>query len=233
MKTLVILSHPDVEDSGSQQFLLSSFPTQENVTIHALERTYPDGQINVKHEQELLRTHQRIVFQFPFYWYSTPPMLKKWQDEVLTDTFAFGGLYTPPQLKGKDFFLVMVIGSKKEEYQAGGREGFSLSALTTPFQALAYKTEMIYKKPLFIHQFPYLSEEEKMRLLIEYQQLLTMEKPASLSSREEWVVERLEKTNHETLDNNGRVAIEHAIEVLENNRTTLDELQLMLDELNE
>src|SRR5699024_10313141 len=193
MKTLVIVSHPDIEDSGSQQYLLSARPDSEDVTFHPLEKTYPDGEIDVEREQSLLKEHDRIVFQFPFYWYSSPPMLKKWQDEVLTDVFAFGGAYSPPQLKGKEFFLVVIVGAKEEEYQSGGREGFSLSALTTPFQAMARKTGMTYNKPLFIHQFAYLSEQEKMRVLIQYQQLLTMGQTPTLAAREEWILEQLEK----------------------------------------
>ena len=31
-----------------------------------------------------------IVFQFPFYWYSVPPLLKEWIDLVLEHGFAYG-----------------------------------------------------------------------------------------------------------------------------------------------
>ena len=232
MKTLIIVSHPELDESGSQQYLLSSIPKEAPVTVHPLEKTYPDGQIDVQKEQELLREHDRILFQFPFYWYSTPPLLKKWQDEVLTDLFAFGGAFSLPQLTGKEFSLVMVIGAKEEEYQAGGAEGFSLSALTTPFQALARKTGMQYKRPLFIHQFAYLSEKEKMQLLVRYQQHVTMEKAPSLAAREEWIQKRLEETDRTTLGESGELAVDHALELMESNRMILDELQLMLDELN-
>lgn len=232
MKTLIILSHPEIDVSWSQQYLLSSLPEDQTITVNHLEAAYPDGSIDVEKEQNLLREHDRIIFQFPFYWYSSPHMLKKWQDEVLEDIFAFGGAFTPPQLKGKDFTLVMVVGAKEEEYMVGGREGFSLSTLTAPFQAMAHKTGMNFRKPLFIHQFAYKSEREKMQVLIKYQQLLTMEEPSSLKARGEWMVEQLEKTSRDTLDENGRLAVDHATELIEDNQTTLDELQLLLDELN-
>lgn len=232
MKTLVILSHPEVDESSSQQYLLSGLPKEAEITVHRLEKTYPDGKIDVEKEQNLLRTHQRIIFQFPFYWYSSPPMLKQWQDEILTDLFAFGGAVTSPQLRGKEFSMVIVIGAKQEEYQAGGLEGFSLSSLTTPFQALAHKTGMRYKKPLFIHQFAYLSERDKMSVLIEYQQMLTMEKARTLAAREEWLLNQLQQTDVSTLDQRGQVAVAHTLELMEDNRITLDELQLMLDELD-
>ncbi|MEU3281800.1 NAD(P)H-dependent oxidoreductase [Streptomyces antibioticus] len=29
-----------------------------------------------------LHVHSTVVLQFPFYWYSTPPLLKQWLDQV-------------------------------------------------------------------------------------------------------------------------------------------------------
>ena len=78
MKTLVILSHPEIKESGSQQYLLSSIPENKNITVHHLESIYPDFNIDVEKEQELLKRHDRIIFQFPFYWYTAPALLKKW-----------------------------------------------------------------------------------------------------------------------------------------------------------
>jgi len=47
-----------------------------------------------------LLEHDRIVLQFPMYWYSMPPLLKKWLDDVLTYNFAYGS--KGDKLKGKD-----------------------------------------------------------------------------------------------------------------------------------
>lgn len=232
MNTLVIVSHPEINESGSQQYLLSAIPENKNITVHHLEEHYPDGKIDIKKEQELLKKHQRIIFQFPLYWYSSPPLLKKWQDEVLEDIFAFGGAFTPPQLSGKEFSIVTVIGAKADAFMAGGREAFNLDGLTSPFQAMAYKTGMVYIKPLYIHQFAYKNEEEKMAILIAYQQLLTMDESPTLANREEWMVNELEKTNRETLGASGDMIIDHAIDIIEDNRMTMDELQLIIDELN-
>jgi len=91
---------------------------------------------------------------------------------------------------------------------------------------------MQYKRPLFIHQFAYLSEKEKMQLLVRYQQHVTMEKAPSLAAREEWIQKRLEETDRTTLVESGELAVDHALELMESNRMILDELQLMLDELN-
>jgi len=46
------------------------------VTIHDLYETYPNFHIQVKFEQDLLLAHDIIVFHHPFYWYSSPAILK-------------------------------------------------------------------------------------------------------------------------------------------------------------
>lgn len=89
MQTLIIVSHPTLADSNLQRFLWESLPA-EGVTWHHLESVYPDGQVDWEAEQQQLLQYDRIIFQFPFYWYSSPALLKQWQDVVLTDDFAYG-----------------------------------------------------------------------------------------------------------------------------------------------
>ena len=230
MKTLVIISHPEISESGSQQFLLSSLPESEAVKVHHLEGSYPDSQIDVAAEQQLLKQFDRILFQFPFYWYSSPPLLKQWQDEVLTYGFAYGK--NGHALSGKEFGLVLSVGIKESEYQAGGKEAFSINELTKPFQAVAVKTGMTYLKPFVIYQFPYMTEEQKMTLLIDYQQAVTRAADDSLLTREKWIIQELEKTPGETLASGDELLIQHAVELIEENRDTIDGLKMVLDEMN-
>lgn len=230
MKTLVIISHPEITESGSQQFLLSSMTDNDRVKVHHLEGLYPDGKIDVPAEQQLLKQYDRIVFQFPFYWYSSPPMLKQWQDEVLTDGFAYGK--NGHQLKGKEFGLVLSIGVRESEYQAGGREAFSVHELTKPFQAMAFKTGMTYLKSFLIYQFTYMTESQKMTLLIDYQQFLTRAADDSLLTRENWLIDQLLNTDKETLAPGDELLLQHAIDAIEENRDTIDGLKMVLDEMN-
>lgn len=228
MKTLVIVSHPDIAESGSQQYLLSSVPENESVMVHHLERAYPDGKIDVEWEQHLLNLHDRILFQFPFYWYSSPADLKLWQDNVLTDGFAYGK--SGSALKGKEFSLIVTIGVNEEEYQAGGSELFSINELIKPYQAMAYKTGMSYFKPLKIFQFAYMSELQKMNVLIAYQQMLTRKKDSSLKSREKWLIKELKNTNPATIGEEDQTILRYAIERIEENRDTIDELKMLIDQ---
>ncbi|WP_288745443.1 NAD(P)H-dependent oxidoreductase [uncultured Enterococcus sp.] len=226
MRTLVIVSHPGIQGSGSQQFLKESLPTTSDVTFHHLEACYPDGVIDIRAEQTLLREHDRIIFQFPFYWYSSPPMLKQWQDEVLTESFAFG---SHKALAGKSFGLVVVIGNRESEYQAGGREGYSFSSLTLPFQAMANKVGMQFLKPLGIFQFQYMDEAAKQQLLIRYQQYLVLADIDSLKEREEWLMQALAATSLTTLPEGSEFIIQEAIEQISQARMELDELHLYLE----
>ena len=226
MRTLVIVSHPDIQGSGSQQFLKESLPTTSDVTFHHLEARYPDGVIDIRAEQRLLREHDRIIFQFPFYWYSSPAMLKQWQDEVLTESFAFG---SHKALAGKSFGLVVVIGNRESEYQAGGREGYSFSSLTLPFQAMANKVGMQFLKPLGIFQFQYMDEAAKQQLLIRYQQYLVLADIDSLKEREEWLMQALAATSLTTLPEGSEFIIQEAIEQISQARMELDELHLYLE----
>ena len=52
------------------------------VTAIDLYAEYPDYNISIEREQQRLVEHDVIIFQFPIYWYSTPALLKEWQDLV-------------------------------------------------------------------------------------------------------------------------------------------------------
>lgn len=133
MKVLVIVAHPTIEKSVVNRTWLGELKKHPAITIHELYKQYPDGEIDIEREQRLCEEHDRIVWQFPFYWYSSPPLLKKWQDEVLTHDWAYGSNGT--KLHHKELLLAVSTGSAKERYQAGGRNQFSMSELLKPFQA--------------------------------------------------------------------------------------------------
>lgn len=227
MKTLVIVSHPDIQESNSQQFLKEGQNQLDQVTFHHLESLYPNGQIDIQAEQALLKEHDRIVFQFPFYWYQAPPMLKQWFDDVLEEGVIYGkGVHT---LKDKEMGLVLVIGVAEKEYQVGGREQFTISELTRPFQAVAHKLEMSFLKPFAIHQFYYMTEKDQWKLLIDYQQYLTLKHFSSLHARAHWMVDQLEALSENSTLTDSSFIIDHIIDTLEDNQLELDEMKLHLD----
>lgn len=147
MKVLVILAHPDLASSQINARLFKEISSASSVTIHQLYAEYPEWQIDVKREQELLEDHDRIVFQFPLYWYSTPPLLKKWLDDVLTYGWAYGE--GGEKLHNKELLAATSIGGHPEVYRAGGRNHFTISELLRPLQATANICGMRYL-PAFV-----------------------------------------------------------------------------------
>lgn len=168
MKTLVIVSHPEMANSLVQNFLKASAqPFQDEVTWHDLATIQ---QLDVAAEQALLRNHERIIFQFPLYWYAAPASLKTWLDTVLTGEFAFSGRMP---LQRKSLGVVVSTGIAGKHFQAGGSEQATLSEILRPYELVARKLGMTYLPPFAIHQFSYLTEAARQVLLVDYQRYLT------------------------------------------------------------
>lgn len=157
MKTLVIVAHPNLANSVINKMWIERLQ-KEDITVHELYAAYPDGRINIEREQQLLLEHDRIVFQFPFYWYSSPSLLKEWQDVVLAYGWAYGpqGTY----LQGKEFILAISTGGPADAYQAGGYNQYSMSELTKPFQATANLTGMRFLPSFKTQGARFLSKEQ-------------------------------------------------------------------------
>ncbi|MFD1776963.1 NAD(P)H-dependent oxidoreductase [Paenibacillus rhizophilus] len=160
MKTLVIVAHPNLTNSVVNKMWVDRLHQEEEITVHDLYAEYPDKQINVEREQQLLLEHDRIVFQFPLYWYSSPSLLKEWQDVVLTYGWAYGSEGT--KLHGKEFILAISSGGPEAAYQAGGYNHYSMSELTKPFQATANLTGMRFL-PTFATQGVRMLSNEQLR----------------------------------------------------------------------
>ena len=147
-KTLVIVTHPKLRNSKINKHWieeLNKYP--ENIIVHDIHNVYPDLEIDVKKEQELLESVDKIVLQFPFYWFNCPPFLKKWIDEVLSHGWAYGR-NSGYKLAGKKFALAITAGIKEEDYKASGRYDYTLEELTRPFE-ITFKYVKADYKPLF------------------------------------------------------------------------------------
>ncbi|MDF2613540.1 MAG: oxidoreductase [Clostridia bacterium] len=136
MKTLVILAHPDINHSNVNKRWKEELEKYPNdIIIHELYEEYPDWNIDIAKEQQLLESNDFVILQFPVYWYSYPPLLKKWLDDVFTHGWAYGS--NGNKLKGKKIGMAMSIGDKEENYSHTGSVGFSADEIITPFKATA------------------------------------------------------------------------------------------------
>ncbi len=134
MKTLVIVIHPNIEKSVvNKKWIVELTKYPDNYIIHDLHTQYPDEKIDVEKEQRMVETYDKIIFQFPFYWFNCPPLFKKWLDEVLTHGWAYGS-GSGYKLKGKKIALAITVGINEEDYCLSGRYKYTLKQLTAPFE---------------------------------------------------------------------------------------------------
>jgi glutathione-regulated potassium-efflux system ancillary protein KefG len=170
----LLLAHPDSGKSRINKILLAAIKDLENVIITDLYRAYPDFIIDVEKEQQQLLKADTVIFQFPFYWYSSPAILKEWQDKVLSLGFAYGK--NGDKLKHKHFFVALSAGGSEEVYQAGGRNNFTVSEFLRPFQQTSHLCGMEYKPP-FIVNSAYKQTDEQLEVYAQLyrNRLLTIE----------------------------------------------------------
>jgi len=147
-KILVLAAHRAPEESRINHAGVTALKSIAGVTVHELKREYPDHQIDAEREQALLVEHDAIVLMFPFWWYSSPAILKDWQDQVLTFGFAYGTNGTA--LHGKKLMVMTSTGGAAEAYRAGGANRYTVEELLLPFHAMANKTGMIWQTPALI-----------------------------------------------------------------------------------
>lgn len=143
MKALVIFAHPDVENGSiGNKVILDELKKVEQLEIRELYKLYPDFNIDVAAEQEALRQADIIVFQFPFYWYSCPALLKKWLDDVFLYGFAYGS--TGKELHGKELLMSFTIGGAAESYRPDGYNIYPIDDFMTPFKQTANLTGLTF-----------------------------------------------------------------------------------------
>lgn len=148
MKILILFAHPRYSGSVVQHALEACIGGLDQVTFHDLYAAYPDFAIDAAAEQALLLEHDVIVLQHPFYWYSSPAIIKEWQDLVLENGWAYGPGGT--RLAGKYLLSAISTGGSETAYHQGARNRFEISDLLAPFNQTAYLCGMAYLKPFVI-----------------------------------------------------------------------------------
>jgi len=162
MKTLLLLAHPNLSESFSNKKIVDGLRNIPNLTIRDLYAEYPTCTIDAKKEQDALLNTDRIIFQFPLYWYSTPALLKEWQDVVLTLGFAYS--FSNPadfKLQGKKLLLSVTAASPWETYQPTGKNRFTLEELLRPLNQTAYYCKMEFEEPIISHEMLGVVEAKK------------------------------------------------------------------------
>jgi glutathione-regulated potassium-efflux system ancillary protein KefG len=148
-RVLVLFAHPVMERSRVNKRLVAAVRDLPEVTVHDLYEAYPTFGIDVAREQELLREHDAVVFQHPFYWYSTPAILKEWQDLVLQHGWAYGAGGTA--LRGKVTLNALTTGGPAAAYRRDGYNRFTVRELLAPWEQTAHLCQMRFLAPFVVH----------------------------------------------------------------------------------
>ena len=77
-----------------------------------------------------------------------PPLLKEWEDLVLTYGWAYGTHGNA--LKGKELMLAVSVGSAGENYHHEGEFGYTVDELLAPFKATSNLIGTVYRKPFIL-----------------------------------------------------------------------------------
>jgi len=147
-KVLINFAHPARSRSKINNALRAAVEGLDDVTVNDLYANYPDFLIDVKREQSLCEGHDVIIFQHPFFWYSTPAIMKEWLDLVLQHGWAFGSKGTA--LKGKYFLQAITAGGDDSTYKKDGFNEYTIGELTLPYRATAKLCNMTWLPPFAI-----------------------------------------------------------------------------------
>ena len=165
-KILILFAHPSQHRSEVNLPLARISESVEQVTLVDLYSEYPDYCIDIEREQQRVREHEIIVFMFPLYWYSTPAILKEWQDLVLEYGFAYGHAGT--ELQGKKLLCAITAGGTEDAYRASGYNHYSIRELLRPIEQTATLCGMTYLPPYALFGARTAVEDGKLEAHVEH-----------------------------------------------------------------
>jgi putative NADPH-quinone reductase len=150
-QTLILLFHPDIERSKANAALRSAARTVPGTRVVDIQARYPGGVINMladgAAEARALLEADRIVLQFPIQWYSTPALLKAWQDAVLTRMYYIHADTEGDKLAGTPLMVAATAGNTPAAYGRSGANHFTMDELMAPLKATALRCGLPWHPP--------------------------------------------------------------------------------------
>jgi len=162
-KTLILLFHPDLTRSRANAALARAAAALPGVEVIDMQAAFPEGFDLFRDgpgEAARLLAADRIVLQFPIQWYSTPPLLKAWQDAVLTRMFYLEYEAEGSRLEGKPVMVAATAGNTPDAYTPRGRNMFPMTELLAPLRATAHRCGLVWGDPFVTYNADKLSPEE-------------------------------------------------------------------------
>ena len=156
---LVLVAHPSLEQSRANRRLMQAAASASaRVEVRDLYALYPDYLIDTAAEQARLQAATLVVWQHPIHWYSMPPLMKLYVDEVL----GFGWAYGPngDALRGKDLWLVATTGGPEDSYRPDSYNRYFFDAFMPPYEQTATLCGMRFLPPLLLHGAHHVDEAQ-------------------------------------------------------------------------
>lgn len=181
-KIAILVFHPVLHKSRVNKMLLRAVEKMNGVQCRIMYDLYPDFQIDIREEQEILLKHDIIVWQHPLYWYSSPSLLKEWLDLVLEHGFAYGR--EGRALEGKTVMSAVTSGGRRETYGSEQGVKFTIRELLAPFEQTVNLCRMRYLPPFVTHGTHLLSEQQIEQVARKYAQILEGLREGDLPEKE-------------------------------------------------
>ena len=117
--------HLDSNELNQQYFLSQSIAFHKNALAS-----------DIVTEIEKIQWAERLIFQFPLWWFSVPAILKGWLDKVFVKGFAYdaGKTFETGLLKGKTAALVLTTQSPESAYQKTGVHEATIDVFLRPIE---------------------------------------------------------------------------------------------------
>ena len=167
---IVYYAHPGHKFSHANAEMARAASQITGITYVDLYRDYPRFDIDADVEQQRLLEHDVVLFQFPFFWYSTPSILKEWQDLVLEHGWAYG--HEGTALRGKIALNAVTTGGRETAYRPDGYNGRTVRELLAPLEQTARLCGMTYLAPFVAHGTHAMTTDGMTRHAEDYQRLL-------------------------------------------------------------
>lgn len=152
--TLLLMFHRDITKSKANAALFQAASRIEGINAINMQARYPSGQIDMFTDAEadarLLLEADRIVLQFPIQWYSTPALLKAWQDAVLTRMYYIFPEVEGDRLCGTPIMMAATFGNLASAYGRDGQNHYSVEEIFAPLKATAHRCGLPWHTPHLI-----------------------------------------------------------------------------------
>ena len=148
-KLIVYYAHPGHKHSHVNRYMAQAAKAVDGITFVDLYCDYPRTDIDVNIEQQRLLEHDVILFQFPLFWYSTPSLIKEWEDLVLEHGFAYGA--DGDKLAGKRMMLAVTAAGPEEAYTEEGYQHYPIRTFLTPLEQTARLCKMQFPAPYVLY----------------------------------------------------------------------------------